>query len=394
MKKLTVYVIIALIVVAVAVLYFLGVVSYTPEVDVPDAPGTQESTDTQTENIKNNSINDLNKLPPSDANGIVANNLEIPWDLAFLPDGKILVTERPGNLILINNDGTHGEINIPKVVSRGEGGLLGVTLHPEFENNNWLYLYMSVGESVLGTKNAVIRYEFNNGSLINEKIIIDDIPGAIYHDGGRMEFGPDGLLYITTGDATDADIAQDINSSGGKVLRLNDDGTIPSGNPFDSPVYSYGHRNPQGLAWDDQNRLWLTEHGRSGLTSGLDEVNLIKTGGNYGWPVIEGDETETGMTEPVAHSGPSVTWAPASAVFWNGSIFFGGLKGEALYEAVLDGDQILEVKTYLKGQYGRIRTVEIGPDNMFYLTTSNKDNRGSVRDGDDKIIRLNPVELN
>lgn len=325
-------------------------------------------------------------LPPE----IVAENLSIPWDIAFLPEGGMLVSERTGDLTHIDPRGERKTINMPRVVHRGEGGLLGLVLHPDFENNRFLYVYQTVGQDSLGTRNAVIRYKFEGGKLSNELMIFDSIPGAIYHDGGRMEFGPDGLLYITTGDATSPNIAQDLNSLGGKVLRVRDDGSIPSDNPFGTVVFSYGHRNSQGLVWDSSGNLWSTEHGRSGVSSGLDELNLIESGKNYGWPTIEGDAVQTGMERPVLHSGASDTWAPASATYWDGSIFFAGLRGEALYEAVLNGRSVGELKEHFKGEYGRLRTVRLGPDGMFYLTTSNTDGRGSPLQGDDKIIRIDP----
>lgn len=324
---------------------------------------------------------------------IIADKLSIPWDLAFLLDG-FLITERGGNLIHLMNNGEKISIKLPHPVPKGEGGLLGIVLHPQFKQNNLLYLYMTTSEDNKTTKNAVFRYEFSDDKLINEKVIIKDIPGALYHDGGRMEFGPDGYLYITTGDATISNIAQDLKSLGGKILRLYDDGRIPTDNPFDTAVYSYGHRNPQGLAWDDQGRLWETEHGRSGITTGMDELNIIEKGKNYGWPKIEGDKTFENMVTPVINSGPKATWAPASALYYKGSIFYGGLKGESLYEAVLDGvGGVKELKTHLNGKYGRIRTVRLGPDGMFYLTTSNKDGRGKPVEGDDRLIRINPKSL-
>lgn len=330
---------------------------------------------------------------PLDKVSTIATNLNIPWDLAFLPDESLLVTERVGNLVRIGKDGSRVSIKLPHPVPKGEGGLLGIVLHPKFNENNLLYLYMTTNESLSGTSNAVFQYSFVNNTLLNEKVIIKDIPGAIYHDGGRMEFGPDGLLYITTGDATSPAIAQDLKSLGGKILRLKDDGSIPVDNPFGTAVYSYGHRNPQGLAWDDEGRLWSTEHGRSGVTSGLDELNLIVKGKNYGWPTIEGDKVLDGMVVPTLHSGAKSTWAPASALYHDGSIFFGGLLGKALYEAVLDGDKVLELKKHFYNEYGRIRTVRLGPDGMFYMTTSNRDGRGSPTGEDDRIILVNPALL-
>lgn len=325
---------------------------------------------------------------------VVAKNLEIPWDIAFLPDGNMLVTERTGSILKMKPDGTSVEISTAAIRKNGEGGLLGVTLHPKFSQNHLVYFYMTAPGQNGNTENRVERYKFENNQLSDKKLIISGIPGAIYHDGGRMEFGPDGLLYITTGDATKPAIAQDKKSLGGKILRLGDDGSIPKDNPFGTAIYSYGHRNPQGLAWDSAGRLWETEHARSGALSGLDEINLIKPGANYGWPDIEGDKVKTGMVTPEWNSGASVTWAPASLVYLKGNLFFGGLMGESLYKATLKDDKVVEVKSYFKGEFGRIRTVRLGPDGMLYLTTSNQDGRGTPTEDDDRIIKVDPASLN
>ncbi len=329
--------------------------------------------------------------------GVVAGNLEVPWSLVFLPDGAILVTERPGRVRLIDNKGRlrSGSVLSLEVDKKtnGEGGLHGITLHPEFEKNHFVYLYYTYENDNGQTLNKVTRFVYENNSLVSESTIIDNIPGSIFHDGGRIKFGPDNFLYITTGDAQAPDNAQNLNSLSGKILRIKDDGGIPDDNPFSNAIFSYGHRNPQGIVWDKDGRLWSTEHGRSGISSGLDELNLIKSGNNYGWPDIEGDETQNGMQVSKKNSGVSDTWAPASAAYYSGSIFFGGLRGEALYEAVLDGESVKEIKEHYKGQLGRIRDVIIGPDNMLYLTTSNRDGRGKVQQSDDKIIRVNPDNL-
>ncbi len=324
---------------------------------------------------------------------VIATGLKIPWDIAFLPDKTLLVTERAGNLVHIGKDGTTSSIKLPHPVPKGEGGLLGITLHPNFAQNKLLYMYMTTGSSLQGTKNAVFRYRYENEKLTDEKIIISDIPGALYHDGGRLEFGPDGFLYITTGDAQTSNIAQDLKSLGGKILRLTADGEIPADNPFGTAVYSYGHRNPQGLAWDSEGRLWSTEHGRSGITSGMDEINLIVKGKNYGWPTIEGDKSAPGMQTPIENSGPDVTWAPASLLYLNGKLYFGGLLGQSLYEAVIDEDHIHAFNSYFHNAYGRIRTVRLGPDGMLYLTTSNRDGRGTPVAEDDRIVRVDPKGL-
>jgi len=341
------------------------------------------------------------KKPKEQKPTAIVQNLSIPWDIAFLPDGGMLVTERSGNLLLIEN-GAAKKIPIPEAEHAGEGGLLGLDLHPYFARKKYVYLYLTV-RTGNGLINRVVRYWFSNNELSDPVTIIDNIPGAQYHDGGRIRFGfsvarPSGqepyhYLYIATGDAGNPQNAQDTDSLAGKILRVHDDGSIPSDNPFGNAVWSYGHRNPQGLTWDTKGRLWATEHGRSGLASGFDELNLIEKGGNYGWPDSQGDSVAEGTIGPALHSGANTTWAPASAVHWDGSIFFAGLAGETLYEAILDEERVTELKEHFVGEYGRLRTVTIGTDGMFYLTTSNRDGRGTINNGDDKIIRVNPAQF-
>ncbi|MCH7730208.1 PQQ-dependent sugar dehydrogenase [Patescibacteria group bacterium] len=318
---------------------------------------------------------------------IVAENLEIPWEVAFLPNGELLVTERPGRLIKIGKERKVYEISGVRDV--GEGGLLGLALHPDFKNNQLIYLYLTSSDAGK-IVNRVERYRLENDSLINREVILEGIAGASNHDGGRIEFGPDGFLYITTGDAQKPNLAQDINSLNGKILRVKDDGSIPPDNPFGNAVYSYGHRNVQGITWDSEGRLWATEHGRSGLLSGLDELNLIEPGKNYGWPDIQGDETREGMVAPIIHSGASETWAPAGAEFIKDSIFFTGLRGSTLYQAKIENENVTTLVKHFENQYGRLRAVRLGPDGYLYITTSNQDGRGPPRQGDDKIIRINP----
>lgn len=325
---------------------------------------------------------------------VVAQGLEIPWEVAFSKEGQILVTERGGRILILKSGASQPKLllNIPDVYPVGEGGLLGLTLHPEFSKNGFLYVYFTYQEKGQ-IFNKVVRF-LKKGETIGEaKIIIDRIPGGINHDGGRIKFGPDKFIYITTGDSGNSSLAQDPRSLGGKILRLRDDGQIPQDNPFGNAVYSLGHRNPQGLAWDEKGRLWSTEHGRSGLQSGLDELNLIEKGKNYGWPRFQGDASEEGFEKPVLQSGPDVTWAPSGATFFEGSIFFTGLRGQAIYEAKITGDKKVELKTHFKGVFGRIRTIVLGPDKFLYITTSNRDGRGEPKEGDDKIMRLDPAQL-
>jgi aldose sugar dehydrogenase len=316
---------------------------------------------------------------------IIAENLNIPWDMVLLPDDSILLTERPGKLRKFG--GNELTLDIPEVAHIGEGGLLGIALHPDFENNNWFYLYFTTRNNGQ-ISNSVVRYTLTENSIIDKKSIIENIPGAQNHNGGRIAFGPDGYLYIATGDAQNPDWAQDLGSLAGKILRLKDDGQIPEDNPYSSAIYSYGHRNVQGLAWDSEGRLWATEHGRSGALSGLDELNQIKIGANYGWPIIEGDKKQAGMESPARHSGTNDTWAPSGATFFDGSIYFVGLRGQALYEAVLDRDgQVIDLKTHFKNKYGRLRQVASTREAL-YLLSSNTDGRGRPDENDDKLIRI------
>ena len=326
---------------------------------------------------------------------VVASGLQIPWEVGFLPDGRLLVSERPGRLLVIGED--RQIIEISGVRHIGEGGLLGFALHPDFEKNRLVYLYLTSQENGQ-IVNRVERYRLDGTTLSQREVILTGIRGASNHDGGRIAFGPDGMLYIGTGDAEQSQSAQDTNSLNGKILRVNDDGSIPADNPFGNAVFSYGHRNVQGLAWDDEGRLWATEHGRSGVLSGLDELNLIERGRNYGWPEIQGDEERMGMVRPVIHSG-NETWAPSGAQYLPAqagveeSIFFAGLRGESLYEAKVEGGRVISFTRHLRGEYGRLRTVRLGPDGYLYLTTSNRDGRGKAQSDDDRIIRIHPRVL-
>lgn len=317
----------------------------------------------------------------------VASNLDTPWGIAFLPNGDLLVTERPGTLKRIAED--NKTYPISGVTETSEGGLLGIALHPDFEDNNFLYLY-STYRADGQLRNRVERYTYKDDTLTTDKVVIENIPGSSNHDGGAIAFGPDdGKLYITTGDAGSAGSAQDTSVLSGKILRLNDDGTVPDDNPFSNPVYSYGHRNPQGLAWDDKGRLWSTEHGPSGSASGRDELNLIEKGANYGWPVITGDEASAGMRAPVAQSGDNDTWAPGALAYADGSLYFTGLRGQTLYQAVISDTQDVSVtlKRHFSREYGRLRAAAVR-NGTLYISTSNTDGRGSPKPQDDKIIQI------
>ncbi len=321
----------------------------------------------------------------------VANSLSVPWSIAFLPDGALLVTERRGNLLKISPE-YKNIASINGVLHTAEGGLLGLAVHPQFSSNRYIYLYYTYSDKS-GIFNRVERYRLVGDLLSDPKVIIDGIWGSANHDGGQLAFGPDGYLYITTGDAERPNLAQDKNSLNGKILRLAEDGSIPRDNPFGSAIYSYGHRNPQGLAWDDSGRLWSSEHGPSGLQSGHDEINLISKGGNYGWPDIRGDQKMPGMTPPVLESGARDTWAPAGLIHYRGNLFFTGLRGQALYQAQITSGGQLSLIVHHKNQFGRLRAIGLGHDGYIYFSTSNSDGRGLPKPGDDRIIRFDPNSL-
>ena len=312
---------------------------------------------------------------------ILLEKLEIPWEITFLPNRDLLVTERPGKLTIFGK-GTK-TYKIKEVFHIGEGGLLGLALHPDFEKNHFLYLYYTYKDNGK-IFNKVGRFLLEGGSLKEDRTVISGIPAFEYHDGGRIKFGPEGKFYITTGDAGNKKSAQDLGSLSGKILRLSDDGSIPSDNPFpESPVYSYGHRNAQGLAWDENGQLWATEHGQDAR----DEINKIDPGKNYGWPIIEGERKGERMETPFIQSGVE-TWAPSGATVKDNKLYFAGLAGRAIF--VLDL-KTKEIRKFAEGKFGRIRTINLGFDGNFYILTSNRDGRNENPDpSDDRIIMLPP----
>lgn len=335
----------------------------------------------------------------------VVGNLEVPWSIVWAPDGRMIFTERPGRVRVYQNGTLQPQplFVVPDVEPRGESGLMSVALHPQFATNHLLYVsYAFTGQQV-----RVVRYRETPGGLTDRKVIIDNIPAAQFHAGCRLRFGPDGKLYITTGDATDRELAQRRDSIAGKILRLNDDGTVPSDNPFVGQasarpeIWAYGSRNAQGIDFQPgTNLLFETEHGPSGFDGpgGGDEVNIIDRGKNYGWPVIHHRETRPGMEAPLLEYTPAC--APASGMFYRGSqfpqfkgnFFFGCLRGERIIRVSLDGRRVVSQENLLEKKYGRIRDIAEGPDGYLYFSTSNRDGRGRPASDDDRIMRLVPVK--
>lgn len=330
----------------------------------------------------------------------VADNLTIPWSIDWLPDGTAIFTERNGNLRMIQDGKLVPEPLLSLGVAGVEGGMLGVAVDPNFEQNNYIYLYYTYNE-FLTTSNKVVRYHLDGKTVTEDMVLIDGIPGGPFHDGGRIQFGPDEKLYITTGDAGDPNLSQDLASVAGKILRINSDGTIPEDNPWsDSPVYSIGHRNPQGIDWDESGNLVATEHGPSGWRgSAHDEINVIVPGENYGWPDVIGDESMDGLTNPILHTGDD-TWAPSGAEFydgdkipqWSGKYFVATLRGSHLHmiDFDLENNKVISHEKLFQDEFGRLRDVQTGPDGYLYILTSNQDGRGFPDVNDDRILRIIP----
>lgn len=332
---------------------------------------------------------------------IFVNNLEVPWSIVFTSPERVLVNERPGRLRqIINGKLDENPVKVFSDVKSGaEEGLMGLALHPKYKDNKFIYLtYAYEKNENIWVK--LYRFKDSGSSLDDEKIIFDNIPAARFHAGCRIKFGPDDKLYITTGDAGEKEFAQDLNKLHGKILRLNDDGTIPNDNPFNnSPVWTYGHRNPQGIDWyPGTDILWSTEHGPSGFDGpgGGDEVNVIVKGANYGWPVVSHYDSREGMISPVLVFTPAE--APASGMFYkSGKIerfkncfLFGCLRGNGIISVKVDPNDKTKVLSFEKiaQDFGRIREISEGYDGAIYFSTSNRDGRGKVREGDDKIYRI------
>lgn len=307
----------------------------------------------------------------------VTDGLRVPWAVAFLPGGDALVTERDtARLVRVTPSGRRTAVGtVPGVDAQGEGGLLGVAVSPSYGTDHFVYLYFTAASD-----NRVVRatYDARLGDL---RPVVTGIPKGAIHNGGRLAFGPDKMLYVTTGETGEGGMAQDRNSLGGKILRVTPEGAPAPGNPFGNRVWTYGHRNVQGLAWDGAGRMYATEFGQDRF----DEINLILKGRDYGWPVVEGVGHRKGFTDPL------LTWttdqaSPSGLAYANGSLWAAALRGERLWQVPLANGKAGRPVSRFQGRYGRLRAVVRTPAGSLWVTTSNQDGRGAPRPGDDRIL--------
>ena len=320
-----------------------------------------------------------------DDGSINANHLYIPWTINK-NGSSFFLSQREGSVIQIDSEFSLVEIQDIEVsediLHEGEGGFLGFTLAPDFDTSKMAYAYHTYQKDDK-TLNRIVSMKLEDNTWKEESILIDGIPGGEKNNGGRIQVGPDGMLYATTGDVGQADNAQNLDSLAGKILRVELNGDVPTGNPFEnSYVYSLGHRNPQGLAWDNEGNLYSSEHGESGH----DEINLIEAGKNYGWPKIQGDEETENMMKPILHSGDD-TWAPSGMAFNNGQLFVASLAGKKIFTYDVASQKVSE----FFGDAGRLRDVMIENDELFTIT-NNHDNRGKATEKDDRLIQMSLTE--
>lgn len=326
---------------------------------------------------------------------VFVKNLQNPWGMEFLPNGDFLFLERNGNINLLKNGALDYNLIMFRNVQVSEGGLLGLAIDPDFNNNHFIYIY----ETIVGS-NQLVRLKLENDVLTQDQIILCGIPSSNNHDGGALRFGPDGYLYLGTGDATFPDLAQDKNSLAGKILRLDSNGNPPPGNPFSSLIWTYGHRNVQGFDWNKQGKMIATEHGPTGEFGWCchDEINLIEVGKNYGWPIAIGGTESDSLTPPIYQTGLEI-WAPSGCIFihgeewgsWENDFIFGALKGERLvhFDISSDGTNALNRQDTLIGTFHRLRNIIQAPDGTLLFSSSNIGS--SIPPplvGDDKIYKI------
>ncbi|MGI8313527.1 PQQ-dependent sugar dehydrogenase [Halobacillus mangrovi] len=313
---------------------------------------------------------------------VLVSGLNSPWDIEVSQD-TFYISERDGSIASWTEEGSLERVSVKtekEITQIGEGGLLGLKLTPEFEDNKLAYAYHTYEEEQ-EVYNRVILIEKKEDQWEEVSAVLEEIPGAQFHNGGRLELATDGSLFVTTGDALNQSLAQNLDSLAGKILRMNPDGSVPEDNPYkDSYVFSYGHRNPQGLAWTENGELYASEHG----PDNRDEINVIQPGRNYGWPLIVGDEEKEDMITPLYQTGND-TWAPSGVAIYRDKLFIAALRGTAVRTLSLEGDNP-EVVTE---QFGRVRDVEVVNDSLYFIT-NNTDGRGTPDEEDDRLVRYSP----
>lgn len=331
----------------------------------------------------------------------VVAGLDVPWGIAFLPNKDMLVTERSGQVRLVQNGKLRPQaIATINVSDRGEGGLLGIATHPDFASNRYFYIYYTANANGSAV-NRVERWQLSSDGLsaTRDRTILDNIPVARFHNGGRIRFGPDGMLYIGTGDARNPDLSQDVKSLAGKILRVTPDGQVPQDNPFPgNPVYILGVRNTQGFDWPTPSTLWVSDHGPSGELGrfGHDEVSVAQAGDNLGWPTIYRCQSQQKLVTPeivwqqALPPGGATIYTGEAIPEWKDSFIVAALGAEHLQRVVIDpkSGQVQRHEVYLKGEQGRLREAIMGPDGELYVTTSNCDGRGRCPAQQDKILRI------
>ncbi len=360
-------------------------VTATPQSEPPANPTTAPTTESSKPTGDN--------TPPADDGpatviGTVATGLAAPWGVAFLPNGDAVVTERDTRRVLLLEAPSY-DVRAVGLISAavshgdtgGEAGLLGVAASPDFARDRTLFFYLSTASD-----NRIVKARLEHGRLGAPSVILDGIPVGGIHDGGRLAFGPDGYLYASTGETGEGELAQDKGTLAGKILRITANGDPAPGNPFPgSEIWSFGHRNVQGLAFDDEDRLWASEFG----DQTFDELNLIRPGRNYGWPIVEGRGGRDGLVDP------QVVWStdvasPSGLAWLGGHLWLASLRGERLWRVDVHGDHASHPVDYFVGEYGRMRTVVVTPEGRLWVTTSNRDGRGDPRPGDDRILLIEP----
>lgn len=356
-------------------------VTATPQPTEPSSPTTAPSKPTG------------DNTPPTDDGpakvvGTIATGLAAPWGVAFLPNGDAVVTERDTRRVLLLDAPSYDVRQVGLIdaaVSNGdtggEAGLLGVAVSPDFAGDRTLFFYLSTASD-----NRIVKARLEGGRLGTPTVILDGIPVGGIHDGGRLAFGPDGYLYASTGETGDRDLAQDKDTLAGKILRITTDGEPAPGNPFPgSEIWSFGHRNVQGLAFDDDDRLWASEFG----DQTYDELNLIRPGENYGWPMVEGRGDRAGLVDP------QVVWetdvaSPSGLAWLDGHLWLASLRGARLWRVDVHGDHASHPVDFFVGEFGRMRTVVVTPEGQLWVTTSNRDGRGDPGPDDDRILLIEP----